>query len=272
MVEKKIKADKKVKTDDVNHPHEHAHDDSHTHDHEHSHEHEHVHTDHSQEHVAKPSSGSSLQEGDFVEIDYSGWLKDNNSLFDTTDKSLAEGAGIHKDTIAYGPIIIKLGRNQILKGIDEALKGKSIGETIKLEFDPEHAFGKKDAKLVQLVATRKFTKEGIQPYPGLTVNIDGMNGLIRTTSGGRTIVDFNHPLASKDVRYEVKVLRKVTDHDEQIKAYLDMQMNLQAEVKTEGGKTTVKTKQDVPKELHELLTKAIKENISDSLNIEFQKL
>ena len=44
-------------------------------------------------------------------------------------------------------------------------------------------------------------------------------GIVRSVSGGRVIVDFNHPLSSKDVHYDVEVLKIVTDKKDQIQAF-----------------------------------------------------
>ena len=35
--------------------------------------------------------------------------------------------------------------------------------------------------------------------------LDNMTGIIKSATGGRVIVDFNHPLSSKDLAYNVKV-------------------------------------------------------------------
>ena len=45
----------------------------------------------------------------------------------------------------------------------------------------------------------------LNPIPSLPVNIDNLNGIIRTVSGGRVIVDFNHPLSGRVLSYNVKV-------------------------------------------------------------------
>ncbi|MFS6939009.1 hypothetical protein ACDX33_11095, partial [Neisseria animaloris] len=73
----------------------------------------------------------------------------------------------------------------------------------------EEAFGKRQVNLIKLVPTNIFTKQNMTPVPGLHVNLDGIYGVIRSVSGGRTIVDFNHPLSSHDLVYEVDIKRIV---------------------------------------------------------------
>ena len=52
-------------------------------------------------------------------------------------------------------------------------------------------------------------------------NFEGRLAKILSVSGGRVIVDFNHPLAGKTVIYNLNVLRKVEDLNEKIKAFTE---------------------------------------------------
>lgn len=210
-----------------------------------------------------------IKTDDFVEINYTGKLKENNIIFDTTDETLAKENMLHNKSIVYKPVIICVGKHQILKGIDDALIGKEAGSKFTITLGQDEAFGRKDIKNVQLVATNKFTKEKINPMPGLTVNVDGMNGVVKTVAGGRTIVDFNHPLAGKDVVYDIEVVRLVTDQDEKIQSFMDLTMHLGAHVKTLDGKTKITLHHQLPKEIHDLITAQLKAAISDKLDIEY---
>jgi len=58
----------------------------------------------------------------------------------------------------------------------------------------------------------------LNPIPGIMFNFDGRIGKVLTVSGGRVMVDFNNPIAGKEVVYKIKVLRKVEDLNEKIKA------------------------------------------------------
>ena len=69
--------------------------------------------------------------------------------------------------------------------------------------------------------TKVFKEHQINPVPGVMFNFDGRIGKILSVSGGRIRVDFNNPIAGKEVVYEIKVLRKVEDIDEQIKAFVN---------------------------------------------------
>jgi FKBP-type peptidyl-prolyl cis-trans isomerase SlyD len=163
-----------------------------------------------------------IKEGDFIEIEYTGKLNDSTKkVFDTTDIELAKKEELFSKKTKYGSMIIVVGEKQVIPGLDKALIGKEIGK-FTAEIADVDAFGKKSMSNMHLVPANVFTKEKIRPFPGLQVNIDGKIGIIRTVSGGRVMVDFNHPLSSKDVIYDCDVKRIITDKKEQVTAFFDL--------------------------------------------------
>jgi FKBP-type peptidyl-prolyl cis-trans isomerase 2 len=198
-----------------------------------------------------------IKANDFVEIEYTGRLKEDNIIFDTTDEKTAKEHELPRSN--YGPVVVIIGQGQLLKGLEEQIIGKEPGK-YKIELPPEKAFGKKNAKLIQLVPTKKFTEQKIQPVPGLQLNIDGMVCTIRQVTGGRVMVDFNHPLAGRDVIYEINVKAVVSDKKEQLKAVFAMLLNAQPEkLEVEGAKARVELKMALPKEILPELQKKVKE-------------
>jgi FKBP-type peptidyl-prolyl cis-trans isomerase 2 len=111
-----------------------------------------------------------------------------------------------------------------LKGVDDFFIGKDIEKIpsdFKVELSPENAFGKRNPKSVQLMPIKVFHQHNLNPVPGIPFNFDGKFGKVLSVSGGRVIVDFNSPLAGKEVIYEIKVLRQITDLEEKIKSFLN---------------------------------------------------
>ncbi len=199
-----------------------------------------------------------IKDKDFVEIEYTGKIKDG-SIFDTTDEKIAKDNNIYSEKMEFCPIIICVGEQQIIKGLDKNIIDKEPG-SYTIELSPEDAFGKKSAKLIQLISTSKFKQQNITPMPGLQVNIDGLIGVIKTVSGGRTLVDFNHPLAGKDITYNIKVNRIVTDPKEKISSFLKFGLNLKDfEVNVENNKAAIVLKKEIPKEIKESIAKKLKD-------------
>ncbi len=189
---------------------------------------------------------AAIKKGDFVELEYTGIVKDNKFIFDTTDKAVAKDAELSMQNTEYGPVVVCIGEKQLVKGLDIELEGKETGKSYEIELKPENAFGKKNPKLVQLISTGKFTKENIRPVPGLQVNIDGILGVVKNVSGGRTLVDFNHPLAGLDIVYKVKANKIVTSDEEKVRALLRLKLQVKdIEVIIKEGVAELKLKQKI---------------------------
>jgi len=211
---------------------------------------------------------SVLKKGDFVEIEYTGKVKEGNIIFDTTDEKVAKEHNLHGHD--FSPQVICVGEEQALPGIDKNLEGKEIGKEYDIEIKPEDAFGNKNAKLIQLIPTNKFKQQNIQPMPGLQINIDGMVGIVKTVSGGRTMIDFNHPLAGKDLLYKIKINKKIEDDKEKLKGYVKLSLGMKdfnAEIKEGNAKITLKT--EIPNEAKEKLSEKITELIPSIKKTEF---
>ena len=109
----------------------------------------------------------------------------------------------------------------LLKGLDEALEGKEIGEKYSVHIFPEKGFGKRNASLIKTIPIRIFREKNMDPTPGMVFQLDQHLVRILSVSGGRVIADFNNPLAGKEIDYDFKILRKVDDDKEKINAIQD---------------------------------------------------
>lgn len=168
--------------------------------------------------MEKENTQKQIKENDFIEVDFVGRVKDGE-VFDSTKKEdlekLHEG---HDHSVEAKPFVFCIGKDMFLKALDEFLVGKEVGKEYEIELEPEKAFGKRDPSSVQRIPSKVFKEQRVSPYPGAMFNFDGRIGKVLTVSGGRVIVDFNHALSGKDVAYKIKVLRKVDDLNEKIKA------------------------------------------------------
>ncbi len=157
---------------------------------------------------------------DFVELEFTGRLK-NGEIFDSNiKKDLEELHSGHDHPIEAKPFVICLGENMFLKSIEDFLIGKDIGE-YALQLTPEKAFGNRDSKLIMMIPMKVFREQRINPVQGDVFNFDGRPARILTVSGGRIMADFNNPLAGKEVTYKLKVNRKIDDINEKVKALLN---------------------------------------------------
>ncbi|MEM0465263.1 MAG: FKBP-type peptidyl-prolyl cis-trans isomerase [Candidatus Pacearchaeota archaeon] len=157
-----------------------------------------------------------VKKNDFIEIEFTGYS--NGEPFDTTDKEIAKKMGIDVDV---KPIIISVGNEMLLKGFDEDLIGKEINKFYKIKLPPEKAFGRRDPNNIKVISLKVFNDKKINPYPGLTLQIDNYIAKVISVSGGRVNVDFNNPLAGKEVEYHYIIKRKINENTEKINALMD---------------------------------------------------
>lgn len=209
-----------------------------------------------------------LKNNEFVKIEYTGRLKDTKEVFDTTAEETAKKEKIFNSKVEYGPIVVCIGQNQVIPGIDDALLNSDVKQTLNLDILPEKAFGKKNAKLLKLVPSKIFKSQKIQPFIGLQVQIDNIPGTIRSISGGRILVDFNHPLSGRELLYEIKIGEKITDMSEKVKSYFEITLGVKnSNVKIIGDK--VEIEMELPKEVKIMITDKIKSIIPEIRTIEF---
>jgi FKBP-type peptidyl-prolyl cis-trans isomerase 2 len=166
-----------------------------------------------------------VKEGDFIRLEYTGKVQETGDVFDTTDGNVAEEASIKLDNKSYGAIPIVIGGGHVLKGLDEALIGMEMGEEKTVEIAPEEGFGLRDPKLLQLIPMGEFKKQGMKPEVGMAITSDGTTGIIRSVSGGRVRVDFNHELAGKNLEYNIKVVKEIEDDVEKVKSMIELHYN-----------------------------------------------
>jgi len=155
-----------------------------------------------------------LQKKDFIEIEFTGKTKEGE-IFDSNIKEDLKKANLK---VEPKPFIFCLGEGMFLKAIEDFLIGKEIKEYF-LELPTEKAFGKRNSALVQVFPAKMFREHKVNPVPGVIFSFDGKPAKIISVSGGRIMVDFNNLLAGKDVNYKIKVMRKVEDINEKIKAF-----------------------------------------------------
>ena len=92
------------------------------------------------------------------------------------------------------------GYDDIFPKIEEALQGKTVGESVQVKLQPDEAFGDYDAQLVQIEPRKDFPKElqvGMQFEGGPEDGHDDEFVIYRVTdiADDKVVLDGNHPLA-----------------------------------------------------------------------------
>lgn len=161
-----------------------------------------------------------VDDGDVVEIDYIGRDLTTGEVFDLTSEEVAEEEGHDVENMDLGPQKVLIGAGHVIAGLEEALREMEAGDEDEIEIAAADAFGERDSDAIETISEREFEDYDVQPRRGLVVEIDGRRGKILSARSGRVRVDFNHPLAGKDLKYEVEVLDVVDDIEERVDAVL----------------------------------------------------
>jgi len=137
-------------------------------------------------------------------------VKEENSVvgieYELTEAGKSEILDSNKGSM---PLEFITGKGQLIPGLEKQLVGMKEGEEASILVKAEEAYGLRDESAVQKLPKEQF--EGIELQKGMTLYGQGQNGetiqvtVVDFDDEGVT-VDFNHPLAGKDLMFNVKVV------------------------------------------------------------------
>jgi FKBP-type peptidyl-prolyl cis-trans isomerase SlyD len=95
------------------------------------------------------------------------------------------------------------GYGGLLEALEQALEGKHSGETVRLQLEPDQAFGDYDADLIRVEPIERYG-EGIAV--GMEIEEDSSFYTVTDVADGKVVLDGNHPLAGMALRFVCEVL------------------------------------------------------------------
>jgi peptidylprolyl isomerase len=128
----------------------------------------------------------------------------------------AKKAGVYDAKERYGPRLVIIGEGRIIPGLEKAIRELNVGEEKEVEIPPSEAFGERKPENIKIMPRNVFIKSGVTPEPGKVVEINGKLAIIRSVTGGRVVVDFNHPLAGKKLLAKVKLVKIVDSIEDKV--------------------------------------------------------
>jgi FKBP-type peptidyl-prolyl cis-trans isomerase SlyD len=108
-----------------------------------------------------------------------------------------------------GPLTFLVGAHTLIPGLESRMLGMQEGETRTIEVPANEAYGERDPELIQTIP-RSYL-EGVDLKEGMVLQAETESGsLIEMTVTSFTeedvTVDMNHPLAGKDLVFEVEIV------------------------------------------------------------------
>jgi len=116
------------------------------------------------------------------------------------------------------PLAVLIGRGGLIRGVEDALAGKSAGDRFEVSVPPEQGYGPRDENAVQRVP-KKFFAANERLHPGLRTTLSTRDGARAVTvlKVGMSVVDVdvNHPLAGKTLKFDIEMVdvRDPTDDE-----------------------------------------------------------
>ena len=95
------------------------------------------------------------------------------------------------------------GYGGLLEALERALEGHNPGETLRLQLEPEQAFGEYDPDLLRVEPAERYG-EGIAV--GMEVEENSVFYTVTDVAGGKVVLDGNHPLAGIALRFSLQIL------------------------------------------------------------------
>jgi len=139
-----------------------------------------------------------VKNGDTVNIHYTGTF-DDGDLF--------------ASSVGHDPLQFTLGDSNVIQGLDKAVIGMSPGESKNVIISSNEAYGPHQSNLLITVEKNLFTADQ-EPVVGQFWQIlkdDGQKIDVKVAgiSGEFVVLDANHPLAGKDLNFNIELIKIV---------------------------------------------------------------
>lgn len=107
------------------------------------------------------------------------------------------------------PVEFDMGDGRLLEGFEEALAGMVAGDYATIEMPAEDAFGPRNEDNIQFFSQDQFP-EDTELEIGMMLSFADASGaevpgVVTEIGDERITIDFNHPLAGKDLLFEVQI-------------------------------------------------------------------
>jgi len=149
-----------------------------------------------------------IAEKTLVKLNYKGTLEDG-SVFDTSE--------------GREPLEFVFGLGMIIPGLEEGIKGLKTGDKKSIKVSSDKAYGPKQPEAMQEVPKDQLPKDA-ELKVGMQLAAQGPQGVIPVTiseiKDTTIVVDFNHPLAGKDLTFDVEIVEVKEASEEDIQKFM----------------------------------------------------
>lgn len=115
------------------------------------------------------------------------------------------------ETLPDQPMMYTHGDGALIPGLEKAMKGLSEGEKKEIIVEPEDGYGVHSEEKILSVPRDRVPKEAVihegQRIPGTSPEGEMQVGAVIKVDDETVVIDFNHELAGKTLRFEVEIVK-----------------------------------------------------------------
>jgi FKBP-type peptidyl-prolyl cis-trans isomerase SlyD len=106
------------------------------------------------------------------------------------------------------PLAILYGHGNIIPGLEKAMEGRGAGESFSVDVPAAEAYGEKREGLTQRVPKKHFGEQRLMPGMQVVLNTNFGPRAVTIEKVGMSVVDvdLNHPMAGKDLHFDIDVV------------------------------------------------------------------
>ena len=106
------------------------------------------------------------------------------------------------------PLAILAGRGNTIPGLDKALEGHEAGDTFSVDVPAAEAYGEKRDGLSQRIPKKHFGAQKLEPGMQVVLNTNFGPRAVTIQKVGMSVVDvdLNHPMAGRDLRFDIEIV------------------------------------------------------------------
>ena len=106
------------------------------------------------------------------------------------------------------PLAILIGHGNIIPGLEKAMEGREAGEKFEVDVTAAEAYGERREGLTQRVPKKHFGNQRLAPGMQVVLNTNFGPRAVTIEKVGMSVVDvdLNHPMAGKDLHFDVEII------------------------------------------------------------------
>ena len=134
-----------------------------------------------------------IQNGTIVNVHYIGKFTDG-TVFDSSEER--------------GTLRFRVGDSQVIPGFEKSVIGKNVGDVIEAQISPEEGYGNINPELIVNISKDRLPQ---QLEVGQMLQANFQNGestsvMVSEIGTDYATLDANHPLAGKDLIFEIQIV------------------------------------------------------------------